>query len=61
MRKIQISRFAFAAALIVVAVAGSNTSTRVDAAVTGARIDPIGLTTSAGLQVEQYKDYSMVF
>ncbi len=62
MRKI--SGFAIAAALILAGIAGwaaSTTHARVDAAVTGARIDPIGLTTTAGLSVEEYEDYSLVF
>ena len=54
-----------AAALIVVVIVGWNASTRVDAgvdaAVMGPRIDPIALTTSAGLPVEQFEDYTEVF
>jgi hypothetical protein len=60
MRKI--SGFAIVAALALAGITGWTASTtKVDAAVTGARIDPIGLTTSAGLRVEHYKDYSLVF
>ena len=57
-----ISGFAVAAALILAGIAGWTASTtKVDAAVTGARIDPIALTTSAGLPGEHYTDYSLVF
>ena len=63
MRK-KISVFAATAALILAGIAGwaaSTTHARVDATVTGARIDPIQMTTRVGLQVEEFEDYSLVY
>ena len=58
------SGFAIAAAVVLDGIAGwasSTTHARVDAAATGPRIDPSGLTTSVGLPVEHYRDYSLEF